>query len=59
MIDVGKSLCKCLLCLAKKLHLIKYFNETWLLNKRTAFINRCKHQNKLLLKNLKRKDSMD
>ena len=47
------------MCLAKKLHLIKYFNETWLLNKRTAFINHCKHQNKLLLKNLKRKDSMD
>ena len=49
----------CPLCLEEKLHLIKYFDEIWLLNKRSEFINRCRHQNKLLLRSLKRNDSMD
>ena len=47
------------LCLEEKLHLIKYFDEIWLLNKRSEFINHCRHQNKLLLRSLKRNDSMD
>ena len=46
-------------CLAEKLHLIEYFDDIRLLNKRSEFINQCRHQNKLLLKSLKRNNSMD
>ena len=49
----------CPFCLAEKLQLIEYFDDTQLLNKRSEFINQCRQQNKLLLKSLKRKDSMD
>ena len=49
----------CLFCLAEKLQLIEHFDDTQLLNKRSESINQCRHQNKLLLKSLKRKDSMD
>ena len=49
----------CLLCLTEKYHLIKYFNDNHLLKKKDDFINACRHQSKLLLKNLKRNDSMD
>ena len=47
------------LYLAEKLHLIGYFDDIWLLNKRSEFINHCRHQNKLLLKSLKRNSSMN
>ena len=50
---------RCPLCLAEKLHLIEYFNDIRLLNKRIEFINHCRHQNSQLLKRLKRNDSMD
>ena len=49
----------CPLCLAEKLHLIEYFDDIRLLNKTSEFINHCRHQNKLLLKSLKRNNSMD
>ena len=51
----------CSLCLAEKLHLIEYFDDIRLLNKRSEFINHCRQQNKLLLlKSLKKKnDSID
>ena len=49
----------CPLCLTEKYHLIEYFNDIRLLNKKSEFINACRHQSKLLLKNLKRNDSMD
>ena len=49
----------CLFCLAEKLQLIEHFDDTQLLNKRSESINQCRHQKKLLLKSLKRKDSMD
>ena len=42
----------CLLCLAEKLHLIEYFDDIRLLNKRGGFINHCSPENKLLLKSL-------
>ena len=46
----------CSLCLAEKLHLIEYFDDIRLLNKRSEFINHCRQQNKLLLlKSLKKK----
>ena len=47
------------MCLTEKYHLIEYFNDIRLLNKKSEFINACRHQSKLLLKNLKRNDSMD
>ena len=50
---------RCPFCLAEKLHLIEYLDDIRLLNKRSEFINQCRHQNKLLLKSLKRNNSMD
>ena len=47
------------LCLTEKYHLIEYFNDIRLLNRKSEFINACRHQSKLPLKNLKRNDSMD
>ena len=47
------------LCLTWKYHLIEYFNDICLLNKKSEFINACGHQSKLLLQNLKRNDNMD
>ena len=52
----------CPLCLAEKLHLIEYFDDIRLLNKRGEFINHCRHQKKkqtkkqkkLLLKSFKK-----
>ena len=38
---------------------MEYFNDIRLLNKKSKFINACRYQNKLLLKNLKRNDSID
>ena len=47
------------LCLAEKLHLIEYFDDIRLLNIRNEFINHRRRENKLLLKSLKRNNSMD
>ena len=47
----------CPLCLTEKYHLIEYFNDIRLLNKKREFINACRHQSKLLHKNLKRNDT--
>ena len=49
----------CPLCLTEKYHLIEYFNDIRLLNKKSEFVNACRHQSKLLLKSLKSNDSMD
>ena len=49
----------CPLRLTEKYHLIEYFNDIRLLNKKSEFINSCRHQSKLLLKNFKINDSMD
>ena len=49
----------CPLGLAEKLHSIQYFEHIQLLNKGSEFIDPCRHQNKLVLKSLKRDDSMD
>ena len=49
----------CPLCFTEKYHLIEYFDEIRLLNKKSTFINACRHKSELLLKNLKRNDSMD
>ena len=49
----------CPLCFTEKYHLIEYFNDIRLLNKKSEFVNACRHHSKLLLKNLKRNDNMD
>ena len=45
------------LCLMEKLYILNALGDERSLNKRTEFISKCRHQNKLLLKNVK--DSMD
>ena len=50
---------RCPLCLGRILHLIEYFDDIRLLNKRSEFINHCRHQNNLLFESFKRNDSMD
>ena len=35
--------------LTEKCHLIEYFNDIRLLNKKSQFINACRHQSKLLI----------
>ena len=47
----------CKLCLTEKLFISNSFGDNKCLNKKTEFINKSRHQNKLLLKNVK--DSMD
>ena len=37
----------------EKLYIIDFIDDNRLLNKRNEFISGCKHQNKLLLKNVK------
>ena len=53
----------CKLCLTEKVLIINVLNDTHLLNKKSELINACRHQNKFLLKclkrNNKRHDSMD
>ena len=47
----------CKLCLMEKLYILNTLGDERCLNKRTEFISKCHHQNKLLLENVK--DSMD
>ena len=47
----------CKLCLMEKLYILNALRGERCLNKRTEFISKCCHQNKLLLKNVK--ESMD
>ena len=47
----------CKLCLTEKLFIFNALGDDKCLNEKTEFINKCRHQNKLLLKNVK--DSMD
>ena len=49
----------CKLCSTKKIFIIKYLDDCNLLNKRPELISKYKHQNKLLLSNVKRNNSMD
>ena len=48
-----------IVALTEKCHLTEYFNDIRLLNKKSQLINACRHQSKLLIKTLKRNDSMD
>ena len=47
----------CKLCLTEKYFILKALGDEKLLNKKSEFINKCRHQNRLLLKNVK--DSND
>ena len=38
------------LCLTEKFWLLKHFNDEHLLNKKSEFISKCRHENKLLVK---------
>ena len=38
------------LCLTEKLWLLKHVNDVNLLNKKSEFISKCRHENKLLIK---------
>ena len=43
----------CRLCLIEKLLIIKFPNQDILLNKRSEFIRKCRHENKLLIVDMK------
>ena len=49
----------CKLCLTEKFFIIKSLDDCNLLNKRSALVSKCRHQNKLLLCNIERNDSMN
>ena len=49
----------CTLCLTKKFFIINFLDDCNLLNKRSELISKRRHQNKLLLSNVKGNDSMD
>ena len=50
---------RCLLCLEEKMAIIEYPDQNNLLNKRSELINKCRHQNKFLLKNYKSRSKND
>ena len=49
----------CKLCLTEKFYIIQFLDDKNLLNKKCELVSKCRHQNKLLLSNLKRNDTMD
>ena len=49
----------CKLCLTENCYIISSFDEKNLLNKKSEFVKKCRYQNKLLLSNVKRNDTMD
>ena len=51
-VHANSLLCK--LCLMEKYWIIKNFDGLGLLNKKLELINKCRHQNKILLMNVKR-----
>ena len=42
------------LCLTEKFWLLKHFNNKHLLNKKSEFTSKCRHENKLLLKSVEK-----
>ena len=44
----------CKICLMQKYWIIKYFDDQNLINKKSKLINKCRHQNKILLMNVRR-----
>ena len=54
---VSPNCCKS--CLTEKLFIIKSLDDCNLLSERSELVGECRHQNKLLLCNVKRNDSVD
>ena len=44
----------CKLCLTEKFWLLKHFHDRHLLNKKFEFISKCRHENKVLVKSVKK-----
>ena len=44
----------CKLCLTEKFWLLKHFNDEHLLNKKSEFTSKCRHENKLLVKSIEK-----
>ena len=44
----------CRLCLTGKFWFLKHFNDKHLLNKKSEFISKCRHENKLLVKSVEK-----
>ena len=42
------------LCLTEKFCLLQHFNDKHLLNKKSEFISKCRHENKLLVKSVEK-----
>ena len=53
---ISSSYCK--LCLTEKFYIIESLDDKNLLNKKSELVSKCRHHDKLLLCNVKRKDSM-
>ena len=49
----------CILYLTEKFCIMESLDDKNLLNKKCELVSKCRHQNKLLLCNVKRNDSMD
>ena len=49
----------CKLPLTVKFYIIESLHHKNLLNKKSELVSKCRHQNKILLSKLKKKDSMD
>ena len=49
----------CRLCLTEKFSIINSIGDNRVLNKRSEFVNKCRHQNKYLIKNVNQKDTID
>ena len=49
----------CKLYLTEKFYIIQSIDDKNLLNKKSELVNKYRHQNKLLLSNMKRNDTMD
>ena len=54
---VSSNYCK--LCLTEKFDIIESLDNKNLLNKKSELVSKCRHQNKLLLCNLKKNNSMN
>ena len=44
----------CKLCLTEKFWLLKHFKDEHLLNKKSEFISKCRHENKLLVESVEK-----
>ena len=49
----------CKLCLTEKVYMIQSLDDKFLSNKKSELVNKCGHQNQLLLRNVKRNYTMD